>query len=508
MTKRETLTRREWLGLSGIAALSARLEAADEPAAGPSPDGAGSDQRPKSIIFMVSDGMSAGIPTLAEPFSQLARGRGTHWQALAEDDAAVRGYFRTGSLNTMVTDSAAASSAWGSGSRVFNGMLNVLPDGTKLTPIARLAKEAGKAVGLVTTTTITHATPAGFAAVERNRDNEQAIALRYLDLVDIALGGGAAFFLGEKRGDEVDLHMRYRQRGYTVCTTRDELMGAAGGTRLLGTFSEGHMPLEIDRLNQPALGASTPTLAEMTKAALERLAPSPSGFLLQIEGGRVDHAAHANDAAGAMWDQIAFDDAIGEVLRFVGGHPGTLVVITTDHGNSNPGLIGMGGSYRDSTKCFERLAQATGSVLHMYHVMSEQGGRDRILPADDVIDIVRAHTQITLERDEAEAVASTLAGKRTDDLHHQHRSFVGAMGQSLGNHTGIGWTGTSHTSDLAPTLAVGPGSGRFGTIMHHTEVFGVLTALWGIEHINPSMTMEQAKQHTHAIPVVNELHWA
>ncbi|MDY7109537.1 MAG: alkaline phosphatase, partial [Planctomycetota bacterium] len=116
----------------------------------------------RNIIFMVSDGMSPGVPELAESFSQLVRGRSTNWHELARDPRTSRGYLQTGSLSSMVTDSAAASTAWASGSRAFNGALNVLPDGTRLTPVGRLARTAGRALGLVTTTTITHATPAGF----------------------------------------------------------------------------------------------------------------------------------------------------------------------------------------------------------------------------------------------------------------------------------------------------------------------------------------------------------
>jgi alkaline phosphatase len=507
MPTEERFTRREilqgGLGLplaGGLFPLSApRRRKGDDPR---------QDGEVRNIIFMVSDGMSAGVPALAESFSQLVRGRSTHWCALAEDPQTARGYLQTGSLSSMVTDSSAASSAWASGSRIFNGALNVLPDGTRLVPIGPLARAEGRAIGLVTTTTITHATPAGFIAVQASRNNEADIARQYLDVVDVALGGGGQFFSPDLRKDGLDLYGEYRARGYAVCATRRELMEAGPGSKLLGCFSPGHMPYTIDEMYQTEEARRAPTLAEMTRIALQRLIRTENGFLLQVEGGRVDHAAHANDAATMLWEQIAFDDAVGEVLAFVQEHPDTLVVITTDHGNSNPGLNGMGSGYRDSTACFERLAQSAASFTTIYSDLRGLVVDGAPPPADDVIDIMRRYSGLVINIGEAEAIARVMAGGRLDDLNHQHRSIVGALGQTLGNHTGIGWTGTTHTSDLALTLALGPGRGHFATLMHHTDVYGILTSLMGIDHVNPSMTDEAAKRYAAQLrsPAL-EMHW-
>lgn len=483
---------------------------AASPATGSQEDGAveNGPQSPRNIIFMVSDGMSLGVPSMAEPFSQLVRSRGTHWLDLAALPAVARGHLRSESLSSMVTDSSAASSAWATGSRVFNGAVNVLPDGTHLTPIGRLAREAGRAIGLVSTTQITHATPAGFASVQPRRADQHLIAPQYLDLVDVILGGGHEFFAADKRKDGEDLYERYRDHGYSVCRRKAQMLASSTAEKLLGCFWTGHLPYTIDQINQPAEHKHVPTLAEMTETALAMLSKKPGGFLLQVEGGRVDHAAHANDAAAMLWDQLAFDDAIGVVRQFVGNHPDTLVVITTDHGNSNPGLIGVGGAYRDSTECFERLAGITASFTTIYAGLRKLRNGDQPPAADDVIDVMRGHTQITIKNDEAEVIANVIAGHGAEDVHHQHRGIVGALGQTLANHTGIAWTGTTHTQDFCPTLAFGPGSGRFATLMHHTDVYGVLASLMGVEHTNPSISPEEAKRQV-ALPPESEddLHW-
>ncbi len=442
----------------------------------------------RNIIFMVSDGMSAGVPSLAEPFSHLVRGAGTRWHGLADDPGTVRGFLETASLDSMVTDSAAASSAWGTGSRVNNGSVNMLPDGTRLTPIAQLAKGAGRAVGLVTTTTITHATPAGFAAVEASRDDQAGIASQYRGVVDVLLGGGVEHFEPAHRADGRDVIGEYRAKGYSLCFTRDDLGGLPRQAPLLpvlGLFGVGHLPFTVDQVNRPELHRDVPTLEEMTRFALDRLVHAPNGFLLQVEGGRVDHAAHGNDPAGLLWDQLAFDDAIGVALDFVARHPDTLLVVTTDHGNANPGLNGIGARYTRSTECFERIAGIRSSHEAIHHALAANGATPS---ADEVIDVMRGHTGVTVSATEAEAIATARSGKPIAELNAQHRGLVGAVGQALANHVGIGWTGTSHTSELAITLATGRAREHFVGIRHHTDVFGVLTRLMGVEFENPVAT--------------------
>jgi alkaline phosphatase len=458
---------------------------------------------------MVSDGMSLGVPTLTEAFSRLVRGRGTAWWQLAARQDVTRGWLDMQSLDSLVTDSAAASSSWGSGSRVWNGAINVLPDGRRLTPIATIAREAGRRVGLVTTTTITHATPAGFAAVSPLRDDEADIAPQYLDRVDVLLGGGRRFFDAAKRPDRRDLAGEFAGAGYRVCASRDELMAASGAPRLLGLFWDGHLPYSIDRAHDPGMAERVPTLAEMTEAALARLAASREGFLLQVEGGRVDHAAHANDAAALLWDQLAFDDAVAQVVAFAESRRDTLVIVTSDHGNANPGLNGTGPNYRDTNTAFATLTQAKASydVLRQRFAQGADGGR--VPSAEWVREVVAASLGVEFSNTEASAVRESLVAAPAGELNRQLANPQGVLGQVLGNYTGIGWTGTSHTADLVPMLALGPGQDRFEGLQPNTEVFRALTELMGRPFTNPSITPEQAARlarTAHRLP--ERVHWA
>ena len=474
--------------------------------------------QPRNIIWMVTDGMSPGVLPMAEQFSLRARGKGTIWQALGRRPEAAHALMDMAALESIVTDSSSASSAWGSGSRIFNAWINMLPDGTKLTPIGALAKDKKKRVGLVTTTTVTHATPAGFAAVSRKRDDEDGIARQYLNVCDVVLGGGAKFFTAAGRKDKHELTADYAQAGFAVALTGDQLRESKG-SRILGLFDRSHLPYTLDVQSDEKLRAAVPTLAEMTETALDRLAPSPNGFLLQIEGGRVDHAAHNNDAAALLWEQLAFDDALGVVLRFAEKHPDTLVVLTTDHGNANPGLNGTGTEYVDSDTSFERLLNARSSytlvtprlgVKADYTMTAAEAAVPKPKPSvDQVKETIRAAFGFDPSAAETEWLRSIASTSKGVAISKQVDKMVGVLGQVLGNHTGVGWTGTSHTSDYTLLLALGPGSHRFHGFMKNTDAFPILCDMMDIRHRNPAMSPERAREFRKVAAVSHraDTHW-
>ena len=190
--------------------------------------------------------MSVGTLTCADIFSQLTRQRPLAWTQLLRNPIADRAH-EYPLAHSMVTDSSAASSAWGSGSRVVNGAVNVLPDGKLLTPLYALFTDAGWKTGLVTTAEITHATPAGFAVAVRSRGNSDAIATQYLERkIDVLLGGGNPFFDPKRRKDKRDLRADFAKAGYAVVLDKAALAQAPTDTRLLGTFADGHLPYTID----------------------------------------------------------------------------------------------------------------------------------------------------------------------------------------------------------------------------------------------------------------------
>ena len=203
----------------------------------------------KNIIFMVSDGMSSGTLNMADLLLQQKEGQGSTWINLYRENRIKRAYMDTASANSLVTDSAAASSSWGGGKRVYNSRLNVNPDGSFNKPVLQKFKEAGKSVGCVTTVPVTHATPAGFCVNMKNRSMQDAIASIYLDLkFDVMMGGGLEFFNGEKRADKTNIINSFIDSGFQVVRDRREMDLVLPGKPLLGVFSKGGLPYSLDRL--------------------------------------------------------------------------------------------------------------------------------------------------------------------------------------------------------------------------------------------------------------------
>ena len=436
---------------------------------------AGSGRKVRGVIFMVSDGMSPGVLTLAEAYSKLTRNRGTRWWQLYSDPKAARGLMDTASASSLVTDSAAASSAWGSGKRIANGVINIDSEGKELTPIAAVLKRKPQTrIGLVTTATVTHATPAGFAAAVPDRDLEDLIAPQYRDRVDLILGGGAKFFSRESRTDGHELWDDFSKSGYQVVRDRDGLLNSQSA-KLLGIFSKGHLPFEIDRIHNSELAKSVPTLKEMASAAVGRFLSQDQPFLLQIEGARIDHAAHLNDIAALLGEQLAFDDAVAAVLEAVAGRDDLLVVVTSDHGNSNPGLIGVGEAYSQSTEAFAKIQRA--QVSHESLITAWKASEDR--DPSRLAARVEMGLGVLLKDAEAAALAEVFASGHAAEWNHQLANPEGLLGQFCGNHTGIGWVGTTHTTDPTLISVIGPQAERFNGMVVNSKVFEHLVELLG-----------------------------
>lgn len=437
---------------------------------------------PQKIIHLVADGMSMGTLTCSDYLSQQVRGRGLVWTQLMNQQGVVNSMMNMRSLNSQVTDSAAASSSWGSGSRIANGGVNQLPDGRSLNTLYEVLGSAGWKRGLVTTTEITHATPAGFAASVAKRGMGERIAEQYLERgVDVLLGGGRKHFDASLRKDKKDLYADYKAKGYTVMQNKSDLEKAAVDKAWVGTFSDSHLPYSVDYINDEELQKQVPTLAEMTNRALENLGRSDR-FILQVEGGRVDHACHTCDAIGAFRDQIAFDEAVETCLEYQKKNPETLIIITTDHGNGNPGLNGSGAGYGQSPVLFAHLKEATASFSVMLGRMGKTPTTDQIRQV-----IVEA-TGYKVPFSKVEQLAPYFE-KKGDPLYGLLNSVVAQLGQLMGNHWGIGWSANMHTADYVPLTALGPGAERFAGFIQNTDVFHHYLAFAGVDFKNPTMPL-------------------
>ncbi|GAB4451543.1 MAG: alkaline phosphatase [Armatimonadaceae bacterium] len=480
------ISRRGMLG--GIGSAGVSFGFTGFPAGAEQPRSAGKET-PKNIIFCVVDGMAAAALTMADYLQQLTLGKHSYWHDLMNAEDIVLGMQETRSLNSVVTDSAAASSAWGCGRRIWNGQINMFPDGTELRPIASIVQEAGMRTGLVTTTTITHATPAGFAVNCVQRDLEALIAEKYLKSgVEVLMGGGAKAFSPELRKDKRDLYADFAKAGFAVAKTRSELMRTAPKGKVLGIFNDSHMPYTVDHVNDAMLWETRPTLAEMTAHAIRNLSNSPKGFLLQIEGGRVDHGGHADDLAALVYDQIAFEEAVKVAVDFARRDGNTLVIVTADHATGGPALNGAGDEYSDST----------AGLLHLKNMKCSYGPLVEAIGANPsaakVRDTVTEKLGITLTNEEADALVQTLGGKSPFALSEFYSGAFATMGVILGNHTKVTWTSLNHTADHVVVAALGPGKDMFRGITPNYQFFSKMLAAREISFQNPpQMDLEKAR---------------
>lgn len=279
------------------------------------------EDRPiKNIIFIIGDG--TGLAQLHTGQLHLVGKDGMlHIQTMP-----VTGLVKTHSADKLITDSASGATAFSCGLKTNNGMIGQLPDGRACKTLLELAQEQGKSTGLIATSTITHATPASFAAHIESRQMQAEIAEQFVDAgVDILLGGGLEYFIpeseeGSSRKDDKNLITEFENKGYEFVSTASELLNAESG-QVLGLFSESGMPSEN----------RTPTLSEMSATAIEKLSMNDEGFFLMIEGSQIDWAGHGNNVEYALRELQDFDAAVKTVLDFAVEHGETLVVLTADH---------------------------------------------------------------------------------------------------------------------------------------------------------------------------------
>ncbi|MBL8962980.1 MAG: alkaline phosphatase [Phycisphaeraceae bacterium] len=415
--------------------------------------------------------MSTGTLTLGDHVRRMEEGRPSSWCSLWERPGARRTMQMTSCADALVTDSAAAAAGWGCGFSCNTGVLNITPDGRQHLPILVHAKQNGRATGVVTTTRVTHATPAGFCANSPHRDLEDDIARQQIERgLDVIMGGGARHF-----PDTV----LDRRDGHEVVRTADALFEKVGSPRLIGLFSRDHIPYVLDRTGD------IPSLGEMAIAAIRSLESAPGGFVLQVEGGRVDHAAHDNDAPSLVREQIEFDRALGDVLDWMDGRDDTLLVVTTDHGNANPGLTFYG---KRGEQGLRRLLKAERSFEWIFARIS-QGRKDGDL-SRVAAQAVEAATGVALDQEGLNLFVASLESRRVMPF-RQANTPTSVLGSLLATVYGVAFTSPNHTSDMVELTTLGPGSERFAPLMRVPEVWTAVTQAMGFAPPQPLEGMDR-----------------
>lgn len=427
----------------------------------------------KNIIFLVSDGMSSGTLNMADLFAQRMNGRRTNWVKNIMDGTFKRSMMDTASASSLVTDSAAGGSAWGGGHRVPNGSINVSANNQEYKPILQTFKELGKSVGCVTTVPITHATPASFCVNEKSRKNQSGIALKYLELrFDVMMGGGHEYFSSIEREDKKDVYGAFEKAGFAVAKNKEELRSLLDTERpLLGVFNESALPFTVDQINDSKLQKTVPTLPEMTAVAIEKMKKNEKGFVLQVEGGKVDWAAHSNDTGGLIYDQIAFDEAVRVAMDFAQEDGETLVIATTDHGNANPGLFY--GKHADEN--FDRIREFKHSSKWIMDGITKDTSPKMLI---DLIDFAQGYQ---ISQEDANYIIGLINPLGEKEMYDDYKKPFAELARIQKKHTSVGWADMHHSSDFVEVGAFGPGSELLPPYIENTFLHTMMLTAAGVE---------------------------
>ncbi|WBL21081.1 alkaline phosphatase [Zunongwangia sp. HRR-M8] len=281
-----------------------------------------SEAEPLNIIFMVGDGM--GIPQVSSAF-YFGEGESNFKQF--ENI----GLSRTSSTSHLITDSAAGATAFSTGEKTYKRAIGVSKDTLPLPTILEQLKDRGYQTGLVSLTSITHATPAAFYAHVEDRDMHEEIARQLIDAeVDFFAGGGKKYF--RSREDGVNLFDSLKAKEYNLDTL--ELSKPNNDMRNAYVLTEEGLPSKPE--------GRTDFLQQASKLGLEYFAANNKPFFMMIEGSYIDWGGHAKDDNMMIQEVLDFDKTIGVVLDFVKAHPNTLVVVTADH---ETGGVSIGKAY-------------------------------------------------------------------------------------------------------------------------------------------------------------------
>lgn len=282
-----------------------------------------SDKAPKNVILLIGDGM--GVSQL---FAGLTANRGN----LFIENCKYIGFSKTSSADRYVTDSAAGATALSTGTKTYNGAIGVGPDKKPINTILEEASRQGKATGLVSTSSITHATPASFIAHQPSRSQEEDIAADFLKTdIDVFIGGGHDFFT--KREDGRNLVHELIRKGYVVERELDRIENFKG-EKLAGLTAPKGNGRVADRGNM---------LPVSTQTAIRVLQQNEKGFFLMVEGSFIDSGGHGNNTVQVIEEVLDFDQAVGKALEFAAANGETLVVVTADH--ETGGMAILDGSF-------------------------------------------------------------------------------------------------------------------------------------------------------------------
>ena len=463
----------------------------------------------KNVILFVGDGMGVSTLTAGRIYEGQKRGVDGESNNSAMDTFPFAALVKTYTHDAQVADSAPTAVAMTTGVKTRNDVIGVdqtvpvsdcaASRGHHVKTIFEVAEEAGRATGVVTTARVTHATPSATYAHVPNRDWEddkslksaggtpggeckdiadQLVSWPFGDGFEIALGGGRGYFMPESAADPEDEGKTGRRqdgRNLTEEWTKKsnghlfvfdkagvDKIDWASGPRVLGLFEMSHMEYEADREKDKG---GEPSLAEMTEIAINRLKQDEDGFVLMIEGGRIDHAHHDGNAARAMEDYVAFDAAIKKALEMT-SREDTLIVATADHSHT----LTINGYPKRGNPLLGLAVDVDGKVMladdgKPYTTLSYANGSGSVFPA--------------LPKDAPEGTEAESPGPRPDPS-EVDTTTIDFKQQSL-----VPLASETHGGEDVAVFAWGPYAHAFHGVVEQNLIYHVMAKAAGLPKASP-----------------------
>jgi alkaline phosphatase len=431
---------------------------------------------PKYVFMFIGDGMGVAQRQIAELMlncDNLYSTAANQKKRLIMNSLEVTGINTTYDSTSMVPDSASTATSLASGYKTWSGVIGMKEDKTTPTPlITEALKKKGRAIGIVSSVKIVHATPAAYYAHIDNRNKYDEIALQLINSkFDLFVGGGGQkHFLPEGRKDQKDLYREASAKGFAVATTSQQFMALKPGRRVLanlpGDIFDAALPYAVDRKPEDL------SLAQITAKSIQLLSHNKKGFFLMVEEGKVDWACHANDTGAAIANLLDFDQAIDAAVAFKSKNPDTLIIVTGDHECGGLGLS-LGNDYRINPELFlnqkisfeiadakiANILKTKGPQLEQIYQVAEEFGLDNLTAKE------KEAIQRALKDQQA-----TLTKYELNSLYGGYKPITMTFRRLFNVRANLFWTSNVHTAIPVMTTASGSGASRFSGYMDNTDV--------------------------------------
>ncbi len=414
---------------------------------------------PKNIIMVIGDGMG---PAYISAYRYLKDNPKTDIVEQTVFDRHLVGMSSTypHKESGYVTDSAAGATALSSGTKTYNGAIAVDIDKNPVETVLEKAYKQGKNIGVVVTSQVNHATPAGYLAHNENRRNYNAIADSYLDKgwkTDILLGGGWKYFLRDDR----NLVKEITELGVYYIDAYKQLAKLPKNKPVLGLFADVGLPWALDDNNPHRLSA-------MTKAATQHLLAQKNnkGFFMLIEASQIDWGGHGNDIVAAMGEMDDLAKTMEYLENFVKQNPDTLVVLTADH--STGGLtVAANGEYKWDPEIIRAMKKSPKAI-------AQQLTSQKITKP-----LVETLFNFKLNDDEIAQLVTAKKSPHQEDKNNMYADKKASLVQKallneikaiINHRTNTGWTSTGHTAIDVPVFAFGEDKEKFIGLKDNTDI--------------------------------------